>query len=84
MYFDFESAIPQISSEIFGNMQDFNALNAIAKRYSQLEQFDRTKYKAILTAAGQFRTADALDVIKNVNAYEFAPEYEYPEDYFKE
>lgn len=84
VYFDFESAIPQISSEIFGNMQDFNALNAIAKRYSQLEQFDRTKYKAILTAAGQFRTADALDVIKNVNAYEFAPEYEYPEDYFKE
>ena len=84
VYFDFESAIPQISSEIFGNMQDFNALNAIAKRYSQLEQFDRTKYKAILTAAGAFRTADALDVIKNVNAYEFAPEYEYPEDYFKE
>ena len=84
VYFDFESAIPQISSEIFGNMQDFNALNAIAKRYSQLETFDRTKYKAILTAVGQFRTADALDVIKNVNAYEFAPEYEYPEDYFKE
>lgn len=84
VYFDFESAIPQISEENFGDMQDFNALNAIAKRYSQLEQFDRTKYKAILTAAGQFRTADALDVIKNVNAYEFAPEYEYPEDYFKE
>ena len=84
VYFDFESAIPQISSEIFGNMQDFDALNAIAKRYSQLGQFERTKYKAILTAAGQFRTADALDVIKNVNAYEFAPEYEYPEDYFKE
>ena len=84
VYFDFESAIPQINEENFGDMQDFNALNAIAKRYSQLEQFDRTKYKAILTAAGQFRTADALDVIKNVNAYEFAPEYEYPEDYFKE
>lgn len=84
VYFNFESAIPQISEENFGDMQDFNALNAIAKRYSQLEQFDRTKYKAILTAAGQFRTADALDVIKNVNAYEFAPEYEYLEDYFKE
>lgn len=84
VYFDFESAIPQISEENFGDMQDFNVLNAIAKRYSQLETFDRTKYKAILTAVGQFRTADALDVIKNVNAYEFAPEYEYPEDYFKE
>lgn len=84
VYFDFESAIPQISSEIFGNMQDFDAFNAIAERYSKLGQFERAKYKAILTAAGAFRTADALDVIKNVNAYEFAPEYEYPEDYFKE
>lgn len=84
VYFDFESAIPQISEENFGDMQDFNALNAIAERYSKLGQFERTKYKAILTAAGAFRTADALDVIKNVNAYEFAPEYEYPEDYFKE
>ena len=84
VYFDFESAIPRISEENFGNMQDFDALNAIAERYLQLEQFDRAKYKAILTAAGQFRTADAVDVIKNINAYEFAPEYEYPEDYFKE
>ena len=84
VYFDFESAIPQISEENFGDMQEFDALNAIAERYSKLGQFERTKYKAILTAAGAFRTADALDVIKNVNAYEFAPEYEYPEDYFKE
>ena len=84
VYFDFESAIPQISSENFGNMQDFDAFNTIAERYSKLGQFERAKYKAILTASGTFRTADALDVIKNVNAYEFAPEYEYPEDYFKE
>mgnify|MGYP007108743679 CR=1 FL=1 len=83
VYFDFESAIPQISSEIFGNMQDFDAFNAIAERYSKLGQFERAKYKAILTAAGAFRTADAVDVIKNINAYEFAPEYEYPEDYLK-
>lgn len=84
VYFNFESAIPQISEENFGDMQDFDALNAIAERYSKLGQFERTKYKAILTAAGAFRTADALEVIKNINAYEFAPEYEYPEDYFKE
>lgn len=83
VYFDFESAIPQISEENFGNMQDFDALNGVAEEYSKLQQFDRAKYKAILTAAGQFRTADALDVIKNINAYEFAPEYEYPEDYLK-
>lgn len=84
VYFDFESAIPLINEENFGDMQDFDALNAVAEEYSKLQQFDRAKYKAILTAAGQFRTADALDVIKNVNAYEFAPEYEYSEDYFKE
>ena len=84
VYFDFESAIPQISEENFGDMQDFDALNAIAERYSNLGQFDRAKYKAILTAAGEFKTADALDVIKNINAYEFAPEYEYAGDYFKE
>lgn len=84
VYFDFESAIPQISEENFGNMQDFDALNGVAEGYSKLQQFDRAKYKAILTAAGQFRMKDALDVIKHINEYEFAPEYEYPEDYFKE
>ena len=84
VYFEYETAIPQISSENFGNMQDFDALNAIAERYSNLGQFERAKYKAILTAAGAFRTVDALDIIKHINEYEFAPEYEYPEDYFKE
>lgn len=83
VYFDFESVIPQINEEKFGNMQDFDALNAAAEEYSKLQQFDRAKYKAILTAAGQFRAADAVDFIKNINAYEFAPEYEYPEDYLK-
>ncbi len=84
VYFNFESAIPQISEENFGDMQDFDALNAVAEEYSKLQQSDRTKYKAILTAAGQFRMKDALDVIKHINEYEFAPEYYYPEDYFKE
>lgn len=84
VYFDFESAIPQINEENFGDMQDFDALNGVAEEYSKLQQFDRAKYKAILTAAGQFRAADALDIIKRINEYEFAPEYEYPEDYFKE
>lgn len=84
VYFDFESAIPQINEENFGDMQDFDALNAVAEEYSKSQQFDRAKYKAILIAAGQFRAADALDIIKHINEYEFAPEYEYPEDYFKE
>ena len=84
VYFDFESAIPQISEENFGDMQDFDALNAVAEEYSKLQQSDRTKYKAILTAAGQFRMKDALDLIMHSNEYGFAPQYEYPEDYFKE
>lgn len=84
VYFDFESAIPQINEDNFGDMQDFDMLNGVAEEYSKLQQFDRAKYKAILTAAGQFRMKDALDVIKHINEYEFAPEYEYPEDYFKE
>ena len=84
VYFDFESAIPQINEENFGDMQDFDALNAVAEEYSKLQQFDRAKYKAILIAAGQFRAADALDIIKHINEYEFAPEYGFPEDYFAE
>src|SRR5699024_12546567 len=31
VYFDFESSIPQITSEIFGDMQDFDKLNALAQ-----------------------------------------------------
>lgn len=84
VYFDFESAIPQINEDNFGDMQDFDALNAVAEEYSKLQQFDRAKYKAILTAARQFRAADAFDIIKHINEYEFAPEYGFPEDYFAE
>lgn len=84
VYFDFESAIPQINEDNFGDMQDFDMLNGVAEEYSKLQQFDRAKYKAILTAAGQFRAADALDIIKRINEYEFAPEYGFPEDYFAE
>lgn len=32
VYFDFESSIPQITSEIFGDMQDFDKLNALAQQ----------------------------------------------------
>lgn len=84
VYFDFESAIPQINEDNFGDMQDFDALNAVAEEYSKLQQFDRAKYKAILTAARHFRAADAFDIIKHINEYEFAPEYSFPEDYFAE
>lgn len=50
VYFDFESSIPQITSEIFGDMQDFDKLNALAQHMVYMSPEDQIKFKAVLTA----------------------------------
>ena len=82
VYLSFESTIPQIASDHFGDMEDFNQLNELAKLVEGLSYTDQAKFKAVLEANRLANLEDFLDVASNVNRYEFAPDIEDGEQYF--
>lgn len=62
VYYVFESTIPQITDDIFGNMQDFDKLNSLAQHYLLLSPTDQVKFKAVLEAE-QPQDIDAVNDI---------------------
>lgn len=46
VYYDFESVIPQITSEMFGSMSDVQALNKLAAEISIMSESEQVKFKA--------------------------------------
>lgn len=60
--YEFESSIPQITSEMFGDMLDFDKLNNLAWQYSLLSPTDQIKCKAALEAEQTKDIAEALDI----------------------
>ena len=66
MYLDFESSVPQITTEQFGNMQDFDKLNRIAEQLPYLSPFDQMKFKAVLTAEPPVSLDDISDTLANL------------------
>ena len=72
VYFDFESSIPQITSEIFGDMQDFDKLNALAQHMVYMSPDDQIKFKAVLTAEQPQNINDVLDISERLRDYELS------------
>lgn len=72
VYFDFESAIPMIDDEMFGDMRDFNVLNSIAEKYLHMNEDDRIKYKAVLEGEKVSDLKEALNIAENISDYELA------------
>lgn len=72
VYFDFESSIPQITSEIFGDMQDFDKLNALAQHMVYMSPEDQIKFKAVLTAEQPQNINDVLDISERLRDYELS------------
>lgn len=83
VYFGFESTIPQIASDNFGDMQDFDKLNQLAELLLEMTPADQAKFKAVLSAEESRNLADILDVAKNLHQYEFAPQVEDAAHFFK-
>lgn len=50
VYYDFESVIPQITSEMFGSMSDVQTLNKLAAEISIMSETEQVKFKAVLDA----------------------------------
>lgn len=83
VYLNFLSAVPQITAEQFGNMQDFDKLNDLAEQLPHLSPTDQMKFKAVL-AAEEPKDMDGIrDIFDNLEQYELDAYADGNDDFFK-
>lgn len=73
VYFDMESAIPQIDDQVFDSMDHFARLNQIAMQYQAMDEPEQIKYKAVLEAEPHLTMEKALELASHLPEYEFTP-----------
>lgn len=83
VYYDFESVIPQITSEMFGSMSDVQALNKLAAEISIMSEAEQVKFRAVLDAENTATVKDALNAAQNLWRYEFTAEPDTADAFFK-
>lgn len=83
VYYDFESVIPQITSEMFGSMSDVQALNKLAAEISIRSETEQVKFKAVLEAENTASIHDALNAAQNLWRYEFTAMPDTADAFFK-
>lgn len=83
VYYDFESVIPQIPSEMFGSMSDVQKLNKLAAEISIMSEAEQVKFKAVLDAENTASIQDALNVAQNLWRYEFTAMPDTADAFFK-
>lgn len=83
VYYDFESVIPQITSEMFGSMSDVQALNKLAAEISIMSEAEQVKFKAVLDAENTASIHDVLNAAQNLWRYEFTAEPDTADAFFK-
>jgi len=71
VYYNFQSAIPAITEESFGDMHSIDELNVLAQRLSELSNYDFVKLKAVMESERIHDISDMLDCIKHLSEYEF-------------
>lgn len=71
VYYDFESVIPQITSDMFGSMSDVQTLNKLAAEISIMSEAEQVKFKAVLEAENTASIQDALNVAQSLWRYKF-------------
>ena len=72
VYFGFESSVPQITSEMFGDMQDFDILNTLARRMAEMSPDEQVKFKAVLSAEHPHSIMDTVDIAMHLDEYELS------------
>lgn len=82
--YGFESAIPQITDEMFGSMRDFEKLNRIAAWYQTAPEMEQIKYKAVLEGHEIGTLSKALTAALELDKYELAYYCDDENDYFRE
>lgn len=84
VYYGFESSVPQITSEMFGDMADFDTLNTLAQRMAELSPLEQVKFKAVLSANPPKDTQAALDTLKQLDRYELSYDSDSAGVFFKD
>lgn len=70
-YYNFQSAIPAITEESFGDMHRIDELNVLAQRLSELSDYDFVKLKAVMEAENYSSIDDACSAMHKLSEYEF-------------
>lgn len=83
VYYDFESVIPQITSDMFGSMSDVQALNKLATEISIMSETEQVKFKAVLESENTASIQDALNVAHNLWRYKFTAMPDTADTFFK-
>ena len=83
VYLGFESSVPQIEGDNFGNMQNFDKLNSLADMMLQMSPSDQVKFKAVLSAEEPSKIEEILDVARNLRQYELATQVDDATQFFK-
>lgn len=83
VYIGFESTIPQIESDHFGDMQDFERLNNLSQMLVEMTPSDQVKFKAVLSSEEPSKIEEILDTARNLHQYKFASQVEDAPQFFK-
>ena len=83
VYYDFESVIPQITSDMFDSMSDVQTLNKLAAEISIMSEAKQVKFKAVLDAENTASIQDALNVAQNLWRYKFTAMPDTADAFFK-
>ncbi len=83
VYFGFESTVPQIERDEFGDMQDFDKLNNLSQMLLEMTPSDQAKFKAVLSAESPSKIEDILDIARNLHQYKFSTQVEDSSQFFK-
>lgn len=83
VYLGFESNIPGINDDDFGDMHKFEKLNSLAYEYMCMSPKDKVKFKAVLEAQDAHGVEKMLNIAQHISKYELDSSVENAEDYFK-
>ena len=83
VYLGFESSIPQIDADKFGDMHDFDQLNNLSEMMLEMSPSDQVKFKAVLSAEEPENIEQVLNIARSLDQYEFAPMVEDEAHFFK-
>lgn len=83
VYYDFESVIPQITSDMFDSMEEIDELNTLAQRIAAMSESEQVMFKAVLDAENTASIQNALNVAQNLWRYEFTAEPDTADAFFK-
>ena len=71
VYCDFQSALPMVTDEQFGDMDSINELNLLAEKLSGLSDYDYIKLKAVMESQDFREISDAVECINCIDEYGF-------------